>query len=206
MDTRGLGWSSGAPDGDYRKERIADDAIALLDALNLEKAGLLGHDWGGWSGFYAVLNHPERWAWYVASGTAHPWLSHKTVLRALPRFLYQPPIAAPVLGPRIIPPLVSRFIRGGWGEKETYDREAERIYAEAYRDKGAVGSQYYRQFLAREVMRGPSGRLDDPHEAPAGPQRPDRHRDRRRARTSRRRCADAAAGRLRPLRPGGAAG
>ena len=31
MDTRGLGWSG--PGGDYRKARIAEDAVALLDAL-----------------------------------------------------------------------------------------------------------------------------------------------------------------------------
>ena len=35
MDTRGLGWSGPAPDGDYRKARIAEDAVALLDDLGI---------------------------------------------------------------------------------------------------------------------------------------------------------------------------
>src|SRR5687767_6210027 len=68
MDTRGLGWSGPAPDGDYRKARLAEDAVALLDALGIERAGLLGHDWGGWVGFHAALRFPERWTGYVATG------------------------------------------------------------------------------------------------------------------------------------------
>src|SRR6201992_112518 len=50
MDTRGLGWSGRPRDGDYRKRRLAEDAVALLDALQIERAFLLGHDWGGWAG------------------------------------------------------------------------------------------------------------------------------------------------------------
>jgi pimeloyl-ACP methyl ester carboxylesterase len=162
MDTRGLGWSGDAPHGDYTKATIAEDVIALLDHLQIEKAILLGHDWGGWIGWHAVLEHPHRFSAYVATGIVHPWNPPQTMLRELPRFLYQPPIAAPILGPRLIPNVVARFIRGGWGDRETYDREAERIYVESYRDKGEAGSQYYRQFLLHEVMRGPSGRLQVP--------------------------------------------
>jgi pimeloyl-ACP methyl ester carboxylesterase len=32
MDLRGLGWSGQPADGDFRKRRIAEDAVALLDA------------------------------------------------------------------------------------------------------------------------------------------------------------------------------
>ena len=99
-DLRGLGWSGPARDGDYRKERLADDALALLDALGIERAGLLGHDWGGWAGFLAVLRAPERFTGYVAMGTAHPWT--RRALEVVARVAYQPPIATPVLGPRLI--------------------------------------------------------------------------------------------------------
>src|SRR3954468_17880527 len=101
MDTRGLGWSGPAPDGDYRKRRIAEDAVALLDALGLERAVLLGQEWGGWAGWHAALAPPERWHGYVATGTPHPWMSPKAGLQTLPRLAYQPPIASPLLGPRI---------------------------------------------------------------------------------------------------------
>ena len=41
-DLRGLGWSGQPADGDFAKERFADDMLALLDALGIERAGYLG--------------------------------------------------------------------------------------------------------------------------------------------------------------------
>lgn len=161
-DLRGLGWTGRAPDGDYRKGTIAADQLALLDLLGLERVLLVAHDWGAWVGWHLVLGHPERFAGYIATGIVHPWNSPVDLLREAPRFLYQPPIAAPVLGPLIIPSLVTRFLRGGWGDRETYDRAAEAIYAEPYKATAGEGSQYYRQFLVRELLRGPSGRLQIP--------------------------------------------
>jgi pimeloyl-ACP methyl ester carboxylesterase len=162
MDMRGLGWSDPAPDGDYRKLRMAEDAVALLDLLGIEKALLVGHDWGGWVGWHAALKFPERFAGYVATGIPHPWTTPGAALKTLPRMLYQPPIAAPVLGPRIIPGLVPRILRAAWGERETYDRSAEEIYTDPYRSTAGYASQYYRQWLVHEVLRGPRGRLTIP--------------------------------------------
>jgi pimeloyl-ACP methyl ester carboxylesterase len=162
MDTRGLGWSGPPADGDYRKARLAEDAVALLDVLELERAGLVGHDWGGWAGFLAALQSPERWTGYVATGIAHPWQPPRAVLRSLPRLAYQPPIATPFLGPRIIPALVPRFLRVGWGDRSTYDREAEEVYAARYREpaRAEAASRYYRDFLTREAPSGMAGAFD----------------------------------------------
>jgi pimeloyl-ACP methyl ester carboxylesterase len=151
MDTRGLGWSG--PARDYRKARIAEDAVALLDALGIEHAGLIGHDWGGWAGFLAALSAPERWTGYVAAGVPHPWQPVARTLRSLPRMAYQPPIAAPLLGPRLIPRLATLIIRGAWGDMATYDAGATEVHAAAYRDpaRAGVASRYYRDFLTREA-------------------------------------------------------
>jgi pimeloyl-ACP methyl ester carboxylesterase len=162
-DLRGLGWTSKAPDGDYRKAALASDQIALLDALGIDRAVLVAHDWGGWVGWHLALNHPDRFSGYVATGIVHPFNPPLALLREAPRFLYQPPIAAPVIGPLLIPQIVTRFLRGGWGDRETYDRAAEPIYAEPYKSTAGAASQYYRQFLTRELLRGgPSGRLTIP--------------------------------------------
>jgi pimeloyl-ACP methyl ester carboxylesterase len=151
MDTRGLGWSE--PAGDYRKARIAEDAVALLDALGIGRAGLLGHDWGGWAGFLAALSAPERWSGFVAAGTPHPWQPVGRTLKSLPRLAYQPPIAAPVLGPRLVPHAVPWIIRAAWGDMATYDAAASEVFAAAYREpaRAEAASRYYRDFLTREA-------------------------------------------------------
>jgi pimeloyl-ACP methyl ester carboxylesterase len=152
-DLRGLGWSGPPADGDYRKERLADDALALLDALGIERAGLLGHDWGGWTGFLAVLRAPERFTGYVAQGTAHPWT--RPSLQTPPRLAYQPLIATPLLGPRLIrdTALVTTVHRAAWGDRSTFDPAAIEAFAATYRDpaRAEASSRYYRDFLTREL-------------------------------------------------------
>jgi pimeloyl-ACP methyl ester carboxylesterase len=159
MDLRGLGWSSPAPDGDYRKLRMVEDAIALLDDLGIDRAVLLGHDWGGWIGFLAAALEPESWTGFVATGVPYPGQPPRARLRTVPRALYQPPIAAPFIGPRIIPRTVPAFLRVGWGDRSTYDEAAEQIYAASYREPGRAeaASRYYRDFLRHEALSGAPG-------------------------------------------------
>ena len=49
-DLRGFGWSE-APGSGYSPTGFADDAVALLDALDIARAHVIGHDWGGFAGF-----------------------------------------------------------------------------------------------------------------------------------------------------------
>src|SRR5690606_20479680 len=47
-DLRGLGDSTREGDlAQYRKQALAEDVIALLDALGVDAFHLVGHDWGG---------------------------------------------------------------------------------------------------------------------------------------------------------------
>src|SRR5918997_3505331 len=122
IDLRGLGWSGQPADRDFRKARIGEDAVALLDALGIDRAVLVGHDWGAWAGFHAALDAPDRWLGFVPTGIAHPWQPHRVALRLLPRMAYQPPLAVPVLGPRVVRAMTPRILRGAWGGRATYDR------------------------------------------------------------------------------------
>jgi pimeloyl-ACP methyl ester carboxylesterase len=79
-DLRGFGWTD-APGRGYDNETFAADAVALLDALGLERTGVIGHDWGGFSGFLLALRHPSRVGALLALGTPIPWL------RPTPRLL-----------------------------------------------------------------------------------------------------------------------
>ena len=59
FDARGFG---GTPPGDglLTMERIADDAVALLDHLGISKAAVCGLSMGGYAAFALVRRHPER--------------------------------------------------------------------------------------------------------------------------------------------------
>jgi pimeloyl-ACP methyl ester carboxylesterase len=71
-DLRGFGWTD-APDGPIDAETFAADAVALLDALGLDRVDLIGHDWGGFSGFLLCLRHPGRVRRFLALSTPHPF-------------------------------------------------------------------------------------------------------------------------------------
>jgi pimeloyl-ACP methyl ester carboxylesterase len=71
-DFRGLGWSEASPAG-YSFLNLAADLIGLLDALDLTRVRLVGHDWGAAVGYVACLHWPERFARYIALGAVTPW-------------------------------------------------------------------------------------------------------------------------------------
>ncbi len=58
-DTRGHG-ASDAPPGPYTIQLLAEDAVALLDALDIDKVHFAGLSMGGMIGQYIGANHPDR--------------------------------------------------------------------------------------------------------------------------------------------------
>ena len=58
-DTRGHG-RSGVTPGPYSIESLAEDLVALLDALKVSKAHVVGLSMGGMIAQYIGANHPER--------------------------------------------------------------------------------------------------------------------------------------------------
>jgi 3-oxoadipate enol-lactonase len=69
IDQRGHG-ESGAPPGPCTREDLARDAIAVLDALAIDRAIVVGHSVGGIVAMAAALAAPERVAGLVLIGTA----------------------------------------------------------------------------------------------------------------------------------------
>lgn len=69
------GYSSGArPEdvGAYRLASLTGDAWALLDALGVEHAHVVGHDWGGMVAWAMAAQHPERLLSLTVLSTPHP--------------------------------------------------------------------------------------------------------------------------------------
>lgn len=69
FDQRGHGESS-APPGPYQRLDLARDAIAVLDALEIPRAVLVGHSMGGIVSMATALAFPDRVAGLVLVGTA----------------------------------------------------------------------------------------------------------------------------------------
>lgn len=77
MDIRCFGRSA-APVQEFALDNFAEDAIAILDREQLERAALVGQSLGGFVGLKLSLDHPERVAAFVACdsslGIDHPVL------------------------------------------------------------------------------------------------------------------------------------
>lgn len=71
----------------YRLRAVTQDLFALLDAVGVEKAHIVGHDWGGVVAWTAAAQYPERLLSLIAVSTPHP----RAFLSALPtsRQLFQ---------------------------------------------------------------------------------------------------------------------
>lgn len=164
-DLRGAGWSD-APRGPYPKAGMAEDLLAALDQLGVERAWVAAHDWGGLAGSILALRNPERVAGFAGFNTVAPWLRVDGAgLRHAPAFLYQYPLAAPVIGPRLIGSPRQGYLRwlenwvgGGYRWPET---DAE-LYLGRWRDpaRAYAGSQWYRTFLVSEWLPWAQGEYD----------------------------------------------
>ena len=101
-DLRGFGWTQ-APGRGYDARTFASDQIALLDALELERAGVLGHDWGGFAAFLLGIGHPDRVKRVMVCNAPHPWppVSAKTIATMWHTW-YVAVLAAPELGERAL--------------------------------------------------------------------------------------------------------
>ncbi len=71
-DQRGYGASDRpAPIASYDIHHLTSDLVGLLDALGLERAVFVGHDWGGLVAWLMPLLHPERTAGVVGVNTPY---------------------------------------------------------------------------------------------------------------------------------------
>ena len=69
---RGYAPTSPAPDGRYQSVLLAQDAVALIEALGNGRAFVVGHDWGATAAYGAAALAPERVTRLVTIGAAHP--------------------------------------------------------------------------------------------------------------------------------------
>jgi pimeloyl-ACP methyl ester carboxylesterase len=155
-DLPGYGWSGPAPHK-WAKDDVADDVLALMDALALDRVLLVGHDWGGFVGYRMVLAAPERFDGYLVMNMAHPWQTPKTILPHFWRFLaYQPFVASIGMFLQQRTPYLERVVFAFGPKAHRVNAASARIYAERFRDPVVARSatDTYRTFLLRELPSG----------------------------------------------------
>ncbi|WP_433662926.1 alpha/beta fold hydrolase [Nocardia sp. CA-128927] len=155
-DLPGYGWSGPAPHR-WAKDDVASDVLALIDALELDRVLLIGHDWGGYIGHLMVLREPERFDGYLVLNIAHPWQTPRSFLPHLWRFLlYQPVVASfgKVLQQRTR--ILEVMLGKGVKNRAEFGPEVVRAYSDRFRDPvvASAGVDTYRTFLLREFPRG----------------------------------------------------
>lgn len=159
-DTRGAGWSDAPRDG-YGKEQLADEVAKLMDAVGAPKARVMGHDWGGYIGFMLALRHPGRVEQYLALNIATPW---SNISRDAWRLMYQPVLAAPVLGAALLrQPTFVKSMLWAASRNRTWSEADYAAFADPYRSgaHSAAGSAMYGTFLAKELLPWVRGRYRD---------------------------------------------
>jgi pimeloyl-ACP methyl ester carboxylesterase len=151
-DLPGYGWS-GPPPHRWQKEQVTSDVLALLDQLGVQRAVLVGHDWGGWIGHLLALRAPERFSAFLALNIIHPWNRPAALRPHLWRFYYQPVIA--FFGERLQrdTELAYRAFRGSLFDSSRVSREDARWFSERARDPvcARAGRDTYRTFLLHEI-------------------------------------------------------
>jgi pimeloyl-ACP methyl ester carboxylesterase len=83
-DQRGYGDSSApAAISDYGLTELTGDLVGLLDALEIQRAIFVGHDWGGFVAWAMPLLYPDRTVGVVGVCTPYMAMPQTSVMRAM---------------------------------------------------------------------------------------------------------------------------
>ena len=155
VDMRGFGWSAAPARGYDTATRVAD-VLALLDALDLDRVRLVGHEWGAWAGFFACLAAPERFSHFLALNIVHPWPRHRQLAPSSWRFWYTTVLEGPGTGRLALRrwPAFTRFLlRRGLADPAALPAEVIEEYVAASQQPGAAraGEALHRSFTVRDI-------------------------------------------------------
>ena len=155
LDLRGYG-ETDKPEAlqEYDIQHLVGDLIGVLDALNLEKAVLVGHDWGSFVVWSAAVMHPERVERVVSLNV--PYRGRSVVLpptsvlkqmgnRVAYILFFQEPGRAEARFSSDLTAALHRFYDGGAADPAFLSQEEFQVYLDAFRKGGMSGPlNFYR--------------------------------------------------------------
>ncbi|WP_377269029.1 alpha/beta fold hydrolase [Peterkaempfera sp. SMS 1(5)a] len=156
-DLRGAGWSD-APSRGYDTDTRVADTLALLDALGLERVGLISHGWGGWLGFMLCLRAPERFTHHLALNSIHPWPLHRRLVPNAWRYWHTAPLEAPLVGRAVLrrwPGFTRGLLRRGVADPSVWSPQELDEYALAAGGPGRAraGELLNRAYALHDIPR-----------------------------------------------------
>ena len=128
--------------------------LALIDALEVENALLVGHDWGGYIAYLMAMRLPERFDGFLALNIAHPWQTFRTAAPHFWRFLtYMPLVASLGVPLHRRTRFVERLMSGALSDRTSMSPEEIRAFSERFRDPvcATAARDTYRTFLLHEA-------------------------------------------------------
>ncbi|MCM3662481.1 alpha/beta fold hydrolase [Georgenia satyanarayanai] len=136
MDQRG--YSPGARPAAraaYRLELLVADVVAVLDDAGVDRAHVVGHDWGGGAAWMAGSRHPDRVASLTVVSTPHPAALTASLLRSdqALRSSYMAFFQLPGLPERVLRTRLERMLVSAG-----LPAEQARHYQERMREPGAA--------------------------------------------------------------------
>ena len=155
LDLRGYG-ETDKPEAlqEYDIQHLVGDLIGVLDALNLEKAVLVGHDWGSFVVWSAAVMHPERVERVVSLNV--PYRGRSVVLpptsvlkqmgnRVAYILFFQEPGRAEARFSSDLTAALHSIYDGGAADPAFLSQEEFQVYLDAFRKGGMSGPlNFYR--------------------------------------------------------------
>lgn len=109
LDRPGLGWSE-RPAGRWTPEREADLIAGFLDAMDAQRAVVIGHSWGGAIALRLAIDHPESLAGLVlVAPAARAWVGEAAWYNTATRW----PLLGTLLTRIVIPTYGRARLEGG---------------------------------------------------------------------------------------------
>ena len=144
-DMRGYGQTD-APSstGAYAIEFLRADVLGLMDVLGIERAAVVGHDWGGLVGWQVCMDAPHRVERFVALSTGHPAAIANAGVEQQMRFWYIQGFLMPVVAEQAITANDWFFLR-----QLTRNKEQQKLWLSALEPEGRLTAalNYYRANL-----------------------------------------------------------
>ncbi|MCB9138001.1 MAG: alpha/beta hydrolase [Caldilineaceae bacterium] len=148
----------------YTLDELALDIVGLLDAAGVERAPIIGHDWGGAVTWWLALQHSQRLARTAVLNMPHPGVmlrflcsQPRQLLKSWYMFFFQ----LPWLPERMLQRSGTRMLRATGHAFRKMDLQH---YRDAYNQPGAATGMlnWYRAMLRRSPKPPPSPRVETP--------------------------------------------